>query len=145
MAISLCVGGTDPWEPTDPTTARRFASGSLVLQREGAFYEKPDSEGSRKLVLYPAPGEGLTIDLEWVYRPDVILIDEEPNELPEEFHPALIPELAATYYELVEDNPELAQRNAEKADLWVGELNRYDNQRRGGNDPFMVPILGISA
>jgi hypothetical protein len=117
-----------------------------MLQTEGVFYEKADSEGTRKLVLYPAPGEGLAIELEWIFRPSAMALDEdEPSELPEEFHPALIPEVAATYYELVEDNPELAQRNSEKADLWVGELNRYDNRRRGGSDPFRVPILGISA
>jgi len=70
---------------------------------------------------------------------------DEPTEIPEDFHPALLPGASATYYETVEDNPELAQRNAEQFDLWAGELVRYDNQRRGGSNPFMVPILGVSA
>ena len=120
----------------------------LILGRRGVWYERADKEGTRKLYLYPAPSGGDSIELEWVYRPAPLSVAEpkgEPSELPDEFHPALLSEASAVYYETVEDNPDLAQRNSERADLWVGELTRYDNQRRSGSGSFRISILGATA
>ena len=146
LPIAVSLGSRDPLEATDPATAREYASGSLALLREGAWYEAPSESGSRQIILYPMPGEGQAINLEYVYAPPPMTSDsDEPTEIPRPFHEGLLPAAAATYYETVEDNPELAQRNSEQLDLWVGKLVRYDNQRRGGSDPFMVPIAGVSA
>lgn len=129
-----------------PEDARRFASGSLVLCRDGSYYEGDGEDGIKRLALVGSLGEGLSINLHYVYAPAPMTGDsDEPTELPRPFHEALLPAAAAVYFETVEDNPELAQRNSEQVDLWVGKLVRYDNQRRGGSDPFMVPIQGISA
>lgn len=146
LPLGLSVAGT-PWPPTDADSVERFERSELALQQIGGWYDAPDVNGARKLYLYPAPGEaGLELKLEWVFRPTP-LVDgaDEPTELPEEFHPALLPEVASYYYETVEDDPELAQRNAEKADQWVVDLRHYENLRRVGSGVFKAPILGIDA
>lgn len=123
-----------------------MTNGSLALCSEGAYYEADGEDGVKRVVLVGSYGSGLPISLRYVYAPPPMTADsDEPSELPRPFHEALLPASAAVYYETVEDNPELAQRNSEQVDLWVGRLVRYDNQRRGGSDPFMVPILGVSA
>lgn len=133
-------------EPSDPDTVREYETGALRLGADRVYYEDPGEDGIRKLVFYPAPVEGQAVNLLYVFAPEPMTEDsDEPSEFPRPFHEALIPAAAAQYYETVEDNPELAQRNSEQLDLWVGKLVRYDNQRRGGSDPFMVPIQGISA
>jgi hypothetical protein len=125
---------------------RQFISGALILQREGVYHERPDDTGARSVVLYPTPTGELAVELEYVYNPSPLTSDSaEPTEIPRPFHEAFLPAAAAVYYETVEDNPELAQRNAEQVDLWVGKLARYDNQRRGGAEPFLVPIAGVTA
>lgn len=145
LPLSLSLGSNDPLEPISPEDARRVASGSLALCREGAYYEVDGEDGMKRVVLVGA-GAGLSVNLHYVYAPPPMTSDEdEPTELPRPFHEALLPASAAVYYETVEDNPDLAQRNAEQLDLWIGKLVRYDNQRRGGSDPFMVPVLGVSA
>lgn len=146
LPVSLAIAGT-PWPSTDADSVELYEKGELVLQQIGGWYDGPDVDGARKLYLYPAPGEaGLEIKLEWIYRPAPLVNDtDEPTELPEEFHPALLPEVASYYYETVEDDPELAQRNAEKADEWVVDLRHYENLRKTGNGVFKVPILGVDA
>lgn len=145
LPLKLSVAGL-PWEATDEETAARYANGELILQREGAWYDAPGETGARQLHLYPTPGSSsLAIHLEWVYRPtDLVNDTDEPEEIPVEFHPAILFEVAATYYETFEDNPELAQRNSEKADTAVGELTRYDNMRRSGTGIFQVGIVGVT-
>jgi hypothetical protein len=125
---------------------RRYESGSLALIRDTVYFEDVGEDGIRRAFIYPTPAEGLALSLLYVFAPVPMAEDsDEPTELPRPFHEALIPAAAAQYFETVEDNPELAQRNAEQVDLWVGKIVRYDNQRRGGSNPFMVPIQGISA
>lgn len=145
LPLRLSVAGT-PWEATDPETAQRYALGELVLQREGGWYDAPGEDAARKLYLYPTPTTpaGNAIQIEYIYRPpDLVSQEDEPTEIPEEFHAALLPEVASYYYETVEDDPDLAQRNSEKADQWVLELRKYENQRRSGTNVFKVAILGV--
>jgi hypothetical protein len=146
LMVSVSLDGSDPLPAADPASVKQFTSGSLILEVDGVWYEAPDEAGVRQLYLYPTPDAAKSIDLEWVYRPTPMINNEdEPSELPEEFHPALLPEVAAVYYETVEDDPELAQRNSEKADLWVADLTRYDNERRAGDGIFRVGIAGVTA
>jgi hypothetical protein len=147
LPLRVSVNG-EPWSSTDAETVEQFAKGSLILQEEGVWYEAPDNEGTRALYLYPTPDEALTLTVEYVYRPVDLNVSTpagEPTEIPPEFHEALLPMVAAAYYETVEDNPELAQRNTEKGDLWISELMRYDHERRSGDGIFRIGIVGVTA
>lgn len=146
LPLQVSLEGGDPLDPADPTTVRQYERDTLSLLQDRVYYEAPGDDGVRRLALYPEPSDGLVIELEYVYAPAPMTADaDEPTEIPRPFHEALLPASAATYYETVEDNPELAQRSAEQLDLWVGKLARYDIQRRGGSNPFQVPIVGVSA
>jgi hypothetical protein len=109
----------------------------------------PSASGGDELLLYPTPGSGGdTLELEWVFRAPELTVDEpsgEPSELPPEFHAGLLSYCASVYYETVEDNPELAQRNNEKWELVVAEVQRYAVERASGNGIFQIPILGVTA
>jgi len=146
LPLSLSLGAGEPLDPADPDTVRRYETGSLALVRDNVYVEDVGEDGVRRAFIYPAPGAGLALNLLYVFAPPPMTEDsDEPSELPRPFHEALIPAAAAQYFETVEDNPELGQRNAEQLDLWVGKIVRYDNQRRGGSGPFAVPIQGVSA
>lgn len=140
------MGDGDPWEAADRDTVRSYERGGLILQKEGAWFDAPNADGVSQLHLYPTPSSGLTIELEWAFRPPPMAADaDEPSEFPEEFHPGLCWEAAATYYETMEDNPELAQRNQEKADSYINGLIAYGNERRSGNGVFIPAIVGWTA
>jgi hypothetical protein len=70
---------------------------------------------------------------------------DAPSWMPEEFHPGLLPEVAADYYERTEDNPELAQRNSEEAEKIAGELLAYGLERAAGNGVFLPAVVGWTA
>lgn len=141
LPLSVKVG-TEPWEPIDRDKVLALEHGDLTFQRNGAWYDGPTSAGVRKLHLYPPINGEVAIVLEWVFRPAPISGSEPPTEIPEEFHLGLLYESAAYYYETVEDNPELAQRNSEKADSVANELAAYDSERRLGRGVFMPAIQG---
>jgi hypothetical protein len=146
LPLSLSVGGADPWEATSAEAVKQYGTGSLILHRQGAWWDAPGEDGVRRLNLYPMPGDEDDIELEWVFVPPPMSgATDEPAWLPKPFHKGLVYEVAADYYETVEDNPELGQRNAEKMDALVAELTRYDNMRRSGNGVFQVPVVGWTA
>lgn len=92
------------------------------------------------------PSSEQAIELEWAFRPVPMVADaDEPTEIPEEFHPGLPWEAAATYFETMEDNPELAQRNQEKADSYINGLIAYGNERRAGSGVAIPQIVGWTA
>lgn len=146
LPLSVTVNGV-PYSQSDRETVRAIERGKLIHRGDGLFYEQSDSAGVRKVYLYPAPTEaGQEIELEWVFRPIPLSEDtDEPTEIPQEFHPKLLHFVAATYYRTSEDNPELASYNAEKADLAVSELTRYENLRASGEGPWQVGISGVTA
>jgi hypothetical protein len=97
-------------------------------------------------MLYPTPGTAAAIELEYVYRPgSLIAPDDEPGWMPPPFHKGLIYAAAAVFFEDVEDNPELAKWNQEKADSIASELRSYDNERGSGNGIFQIPVVGWTA
>lgn len=137
-----------PVAPSDRGSIQRVEYGALVLQDDGAWYETVSAAGVRQLTLYPTPGSAQTLELEWVFSPppfDSASPNAEPSEFPEWWHPKLVHFVAEVYYESIEDNPELAEVQKAKADFAVGELARYDNQRRTGNGVFRVPIAGVTS
>lgn len=147
LPFSVSVGGR-PWASSDRQTVRRYEQGELILQDEGVFYEATDEDGNRGLYLYPAPTSAVTVEIEYVYSPPPLNVDEaagEPTAFPFYWHPKLLPFAAAVYYGTVEDNPELAAFNQEKADLAVSDLERYDNERATGGGSFLVQMPGINA
>lgn len=82
--------------------------------------------------------------MEYVYAPAPLTVDEpagEPTAFPSYWHPKLVHFVAASYFETVEDNSEIAAVEQEKADLAISDLERYDNER-AGSGPFLVSILG---
>lgn len=147
IPLSVSVAG-EPWEASDRETVRQYEKGELVLQSVGVWYEASDESGARKLYLYPAPSGGDTIEVEWVFQGSPFTADEtsaEPDEFPSWWHSKLIFIVAETYYAFVEDDEELAQINREKADLAVGDLIRYDNERHSGSGVFRPGIVGVTA
>lgn len=97
-------------------------------------------------MLYPTPGSVAAIELEYVYRPAELVNDaDEPSWMPAAFHKGLLWAAPALYFETVEDNPELAKWNQEKADLVVSELQHYDIERGDGHGVFQAPVVGWTA
>lgn len=146
LVESVTVAGR-PWASSSREAVRRFAAGELTLNDYGVWYESADDTGLRKLHLYPAPSGGDTLELEWVYGGPALMTDQPngtPGELPEWFHPKLCHFVAETYYETVEDNPELAEQQKTKAELAISELIRYDNERGSGSGVFMPGIVGVT-
>lgn len=145
LPIWIAVGGGEPWDVADAETIRQYETSQSSFFGIGAWYDAPGEDGTRKLKLYPTPGSALAIELEYVFRPEPLVnASDEPSEIPAEFHEAFLFSASVVYYETIEDNPELAQRNQEKLDLKVNELGRYDNERRAGRGIFF-PTLGFAA
>jgi hypothetical protein len=143
---TVAVAGV-PWPSSDRETVRQYERGELVMQSQGVYYEAADDEGNRALYLYPTPSGEDTLALEYVYSPAPLSVDEpagEPTAFPGYWHPKLVHFVAAPYYELVEDDAELAEFHQGKADLAVSDLTRYDNERQGA-EPFVVQISGVTA
>jgi hypothetical protein len=146
LPISVTVAGV-PWQSSSRETVKQYEQGELLLRTIGVWYDAEDEEGVRKLNLYSPPSGAAALEVEYVYRPtafDTSNLNAEPDEFPDEFHAALLRYVASQYYETVEDNPELAERNGQKFDLAVSELRRYAVQR-GGSTPFQIPIVGWTA
>jgi hypothetical protein len=109
------------------------------------WFDGVDDSGDRKLALYPQPSSG-SIELEYVYRPGALINDgDQPSWMPPPFHKGLLWSVAAIYFETVEDNPELAKWNQEKADAVASELRSYDNERGAGNGVFAPAVVGWTA
>lgn len=147
LPVSVSLAGGEPLEIADRETVRQVEQGNLFLERDRVYYDGPDEEGTRKLHLYPAPTTaGEAIELEWVFEPAALVNDaDEPSEYPRTFHPGLAYEAAAVYYEMYEDNPELGQRNLDKAEAHVNALIAYDNERQTAQGVFIPPIIGLTA
>lgn len=146
LTLSLSVGGSETWEAGDPESVRAYEQGSATFIGTGVWLDLPDNEGERKLNLYPTPAGGSAIELEYVYRPGAMVgEDDEPSWLPAPFHKGLLWIAASLYFETVEDNPELAKWNEEKADLVVAEISRYEIERRAGQGVFLPQIVGWTA
>jgi hypothetical protein len=144
---SVAVAGT-PWASSDRETVRQYEKGELTLQVVGVYYEGTDEEGNRALYLYPTPSGGDTLEIEYVYEPVPLNIDEpslEPVAFPRYWHSKLRYFAAEVYYEAIEDNPELAEVEKAKGDLAVGDLERYDNERASGNGIVTFGISGVTA
>lgn len=111
------------------------------------WYEGTDSAGARALYIYPTPAaDGDAITVEYVYRAaDLSVDDDAPSEFPEEFHPGLLHYVASVYYDTVEDNADLAQRNSERFDGVVSELARHRILRKSGEGVFQLGVIGVSA
>lgn len=146
MPLSVSLGGR-PLGFSDKETVERYQDGrEVALQDLNVWYEKPDEDGTRKLFIFPAPGEASALLLEYVYEPVDLTGDSDvPTEIPDVFHSHPLYYVAALYYRSVEDNAELAEAHERTFDQKVSEVIRYDNQRRSGNGVFRVGIAGISA
>jgi hypothetical protein len=146
LPLTVSVAGR-VFPPSDFDTVRQYEKEELRFFGWGVWYERAGEEGSRKLYIYPAPGEaGLEVQVEHVYEAAALNEDsDEPSEFPNWFHPELCHFVAEVYYDTVEDNPELAEAAKAKADNAVGQLVRYDNERQAGEGVFKVPVAGVDA
>lgn len=142
----VAVNGSEPYSASSLETVREYEQGRAVLVAVGAWYDGIDDTGARKLVLYPPQESAVSVELEYVYRPaSMVDAGDEPAWMPAAFHKGLLYSAAAVYFEDVEDNPELAKWNQEKADAVASELRRHDIDRSAGDGVFQIPVTGWTA
>lgn len=143
LAREVAVSGSGPLSATSHESVRQYERGLATPVGEGLWFDGVDESGDRKLGLHPTPGAVGAIDLEYVYRPAALVNDsDEPSWMPAPFHKGLPYSALAVYFETVEDNPELAKWNQEKADAVASELRSYDIERGSGNGVFAAPVVG---
>lgn len=143
LGVRVVVDGRD-FQPSDHSTAVKLESGALRLATHGVWYDHLDQNGDRFLGLYPE-SVGAEVKLEYVFAPvPLVGTTDVPSELPEVFHPRLLHFVAAAYYPTVEDNPELGQWHAEKAEQTIHDLAVYEGQRSAGTGVFNIGILGVN-
>jgi len=141
----IAIGGSAPYDFASQETVRQYEQGGAELLKS-VWVDGVDDSGDRKLVLYPPPSAGLPIELEYVYQPPEFTEDTDvPTWMPRPFHKGLPYAALAVYFESVEDNPELAKWNQEKADSVASELRTYDDERGSGNGVFQIPVVGWTA
>lgn len=143
IGVRVIVNGRD-FQPSDHATALKLESGDLVLAGAGVWWDGIDLNGDRFLGLYP-DSDGAEVELEYVFAPVPLVADGDvPSEFPEAFHARLLHFVAEKYYPTVEDNPELGQWHAEKAEQTIHDLAVYEGQRSAGTGVFNIGVLGFS-
>jgi hypothetical protein len=129
LPIRLEVGGT-PWLNSDQH-----------LSSDGIWWLSITAQGVEQITLSPAPSAGLSLMLEYVYRPAPLAGPADiPVAFPAEFHPALLSYAAMVAYQGMEDNADFAQVHSDAFDRQVAELAKTRIMRDSGEGPFQFLI-----
>ena len=134
--------GYQTYGGSDPDTVDRIRGGYLSLNGAGAWYLTADGSA---IGLYPTPATGTTVVVTYVYYPTALVLSSDaPSAFPEESHMGLIHHVSAYYYDEIEDNPELAERQYEKFMAKSVELERFRITQSTGDGVFFMGIRGVS-
>lgn len=140
--LSLSVAG-NTYAPTDHESVLSLRAGRLVLRTDGVWWLSYESDGTRKISLYPTPGTaGVSILAECVVEPAELVNDADEPAVPSDFRQALVDYVASLTLGRQEDDPEARELHQAEFERQVQRLSELANMQEG-DGPIQAQIAGV--
>lgn len=136
------VVGNQDFMASSAETVRKIARGDAFLTEAGLWYMDYE-DGERKLGIYPARSDGVSITMLCVVTPDQLLDPDDTPPVPWDFRGAIIQYVRARALGYSEDDPEGQDIGYAEFERQVDRLTRLRIETENGDGPIQVMARGV--